>query len=173
MAYPDYPDALIARILRSVKTIAMIGASPNEVRPSYFAMKYLLDKGFKIIPINPGQAGKDILGQRVYARLSDVPAPVDMVDIFRNSEAVGPITDEVLANKDRLGVKVLWMQLGVINEDAARRATAAGLTVIMNRCPKIEYGRLSGEIGWYGVNRRTIDNRKPAAFSVGGALRRG
>jgi uncharacterized protein len=173
MAYPDYPDALIARILRSVKTIAMIGASPNEVRPSYFAMKYLLDKGFKIVPINPGQAGKDILGQRVYARLSDVPAPVDMVDIFRNSEAVGPITDEVLANKDRLGVKVLWMQLGVINEDAARRATAAGLTVIMNRCPKIEYGRLSGEIGWYGVNRRTIDNRKPAAFSVGGALRRG
>jgi uncharacterized protein len=173
MAYPDYPDALIARILRSVKTIAMIGASPNQVRPSYFAMKYLLDKGFKIVPINPGQAGKDILGQRVYARLSDVPAPVDMVDIFRNSEAVSPITDEVLANKDRLGVKVLWMQLGVINEDAARRATAAGLTVIMNRCPKIEYGRLSGEIGWYGVNRRTIDNRKPAAFSVGGALRRG
>src|SRR3954464_12551694 len=86
MRYPDYPDALIARILRSVKTIAMIGASPNQVRPSYFAMKYLLDKGFKIVPINPGQAGKDILGQRVYARLSDVPAPVDMVDIFRNSE---------------------------------------------------------------------------------------
>jgi len=172
MSYPDYPDALIARILRSVKTIAMVGASPNEVRPSYFAMKYLLDKGFKIIPVNPGQAGKDILGQKVYARLSDVPAPVDMVDIFRNSEAAGTITDEVLANKDRLGVKVLWMQLGVINEDAATRAQAAGLTVIMNRCPKIEYGRLSGEIGWYGVNRRTIDNRKPAAFSVGGALRR-
>jgi predicted CoA-binding protein len=173
MAYPDYPDALIARILRSVKTIAMVGASQNEVRPSFFAMKYLLDKGFKIIPVNPGQAGKDILGQKVYARLSDVPAPVDMVDIFRNSEAAGPITDEALANKDRLGVKVLWMQLGVINEDAAKRATAAGLTVIMNRCPKIEYGRLSGEIGWYGVNRRTIDNRKPAAFSVGGALKRG
>jgi predicted CoA-binding protein len=173
MAYPDYPDALIARILRSVKIIAMVGASPNEVRPSYFAMKYLLDKGFKIIPVNPGQAGKTILGQKVYASVSEVPAPVDMVDIFRNSEAAGPITDEVLANKDRLGVKVLWMQLGVINEDAAKRATAAGLKVIMNRCPKIEYGRLSGEIGWYGVNRRTIDNRKPAAFSVGGALLRG
>src|SRR3954468_22745716 len=172
-AYPIYSDALIARILRSVKTIAMVGASPNEVRPSYFAMKYLLDKGFKIIPINPGQAGKDILGQRVYARLSDVPASVDMVDIFRNSEAAGPITDEVLANKDRLGVKVLWMQLGVINEEAAKRAEAAGLTVIMNRCPKIEYGRLSGEIGWYGVNRRVIDNRKPAAFSKGGSLARG
>jgi predicted CoA-binding protein len=173
MAYPNYPDALIARILRSVKTIAMVGASPNEARPSYFAMKYLLDKGFKMIPVNPGQAGKEILGQKCYARVSDVPAPVDMVDIFRNSEAAGPITDEVLANKDRLGVKVLWMQLGVINEEAAKRAEAAGLTVIMNRCPKIEYGRLSGEIGWYGVNRRVIDNRKPAAFSKGGSLARG
>ena len=170
--YPDYPDALIARILRSVKTIAMVGASPNEARPSYFAMKYLLDKGFRIIPVNPGQAGKDIIGQKVYARVADLPAPVDMVDIFRNSEAAGPIADEVIANKDRLGVRILWMQLGVINEDAAKRAEAAGLTVIMNRCPKIEYGRLSGEIGWYGVNRRTIDNRKPAAFSAGGALKR-
>jgi predicted CoA-binding protein len=173
MSVSDYPDALIARILRSTKTIAMVGASPNSVRPSYFAMKYLLDKGFKIIPINPGQVGKDILGQKVYATLADVPPPVDMVDIFRNSEAAGPITDEVIANKDRLGVKVLWMQLGVINEEAAKRAEAAGLTVIMNRCPKIEYGRLSGEIGWYGINRRTIDNRKPHAFNKGGSLARG
>ena len=170
--YPVYSDAQIARILRSVKTIAMIGASANEMRPSYFAMKYLTEKGFKIVPVNPGVAGKEILGQKVYASLKDVPPPVDMVDIFRNSEAAGPITDEVLANKDRLGVKVLWMQLGVINEDAAKHAEAAGLTVIMNRCPKIEYGRLSGEIGWYGVNRRTIDNRKHAAFSSGGALKR-
>jgi predicted CoA-binding protein len=135
-------------------------------------MKYLLDKGFRIIPVNPGQTGKDILGQTVYARVSDLSPPVDMVDIFRNAEAAGPITDEVIANKDRLGVRILWMQLGVINEAAAKRAEAAGLTVIMNRCPKIEYGRLSGEIGWYGVNRRTIDNRKSAAFSAGGALRR-
>src|SRR5713226_2888653 len=110
--YPDYPDAQIARILRSVKTIAMVGASPNESRPSYFAMKYLLDKGFKIIPVNPGVEGKDILGQKVYASVSDLPLPVDMVDIFRNSEAAGPITDEVIANKERLGIKVLWMQLG-------------------------------------------------------------
>jgi len=173
MAYPNYPDSLIARILRSVKTIAMVGASPNEMRPSYFAMKYLLDKGFKIVPVNPAVAGKEILGQKAYASVSDLPPPVDMVDIFRNSEAAGPITDEVIANRDRLGVKVLWMQLGVINEEAAKRAEAAGLTVIMNRCPKIEYGRLSGEIGWYGVNRRTIDNRKPAAFNKGGALARG
>jgi len=171
--YPQYPDALIARLLRSVKTIAMVGASPNEVRPSFFAMKYLTEKGFKVIPVNPTAVGKEILGQKVYAAVSDLPAPVDIVDIFRNSEAAGPITDEVIANKERLGVKVLWMQLGVINEEAARRAEAAGLTVIMNRCPKIEYGRLSGEIGWYGVNRRIIDNRKPYAFAQGGSLRRG
>ena len=170
--YPPYPDALIARILRSVKTIAMVGASPTEVRPSYLAMKYLSDKGFRIVPINPSVVGKEILGQKVYASLKDVPPPIDMVDIFRNSEAAGPITDEVIANKDRLGIRILWMQLGVINEEAAKRAVAAGLTVIMNRCPKIEYGRLSGEIGWYGVNRRTIDNRKHAAFSSGGALKR-
>jgi predicted CoA-binding protein len=173
MPYPNYPDALIAHILRSVKIIAMVGASPNEVRPSYFAMKYLLDKGFKIIPVNPGQAGKEILGQKVYAKIADLPPPVDMIDIFRNSEAAGPIADEVIANKERLGLKVLWMQLGVINEEARKRAEAAGLTVIMNRCPKIEYGRLSGEIGWYGVNRRTIDNRKPHAFNKGGSLARG
>jgi predicted CoA-binding protein len=172
MPYPDYPDALIARILRSVKTIAMVGASPNESRPSYFAMKYLLEKGFTMIPVNPGQAGKEILGQKVYASLSDVPPPVDMVDIFRNSDAAGAITDEAIANKDRLGVKILWMQLGVINEEAAKRAEAAGLTVIMNRCPKIEYGRLSGELGWYGINRRTIDNRKHATFNAGGSLKR-
>jgi uncharacterized protein len=173
MAYPNYPDALIARLLRSVKTIAMVGASPNEMRPSYFAMKYLTEKGFRVIPVNPTATGKEILGERVYASLSEVPGPVDMVDIFRNSEAAGPITDEAIANKERLGLKVLWMQLGVINEEAAKRAEAAGLTVIMNRCPKIEYGRLSGEIGWYGVNRRTIDNRKPFAFAQGGSLRRG
>jgi uncharacterized protein len=173
MAYPDYPDALIARLLRTVKTIAMVGASPNEMRPSYFAMKYLTEKGFRVIPVNPTAMGKEILGERVYASLSEVPGPVDMVDIFRNSEAAGPITDEAIANKARLGLKVLWMQLGVINEEAAKRAEAAGLTVIMNRCPKIEYGRLSGEIGWYGVNRRTIDNRKPFAFAQGGSLRRG
>jgi predicted CoA-binding protein len=173
LASPAYPDALIARILRDVKTIAMVGASPNEVRPSYFAMKYLLDKGFKLIPINPGQAGKQILGQTVYATIADLPAPVDMIDIFRNSQAAGLVMDEAIANKDRLGLKVVWMQLGVVNEDAAKRGEAAGLTVIMNRCPKIEYGRLSGEIGWMGVNRRTIDNRKPYAFSQGGSLRRG
>lgn len=170
---PQYPEDLIKSILRSTKTIAMVGASGNEMRPSYFAMKYLLDKGFLIHPINPGMAGKQILGRTVYASLKDVPAPVDMVDIFRDSSAALGIVDEALAEKDRLGVKVIWMQLGIINEEAAAKARAAGLTVIMDRCPKIEYGRLSGEIGWMGVNRRVIDNRKPLLFGKGGSLKRG
>jgi predicted CoA-binding protein len=170
---PQYPEDLIKSILRSTKTIAMVGASGNEMRPSYFAMKYLLDKGFLIHPINPGMAGKQILGRTVYASLKDVPAPVDMVDIFRDSSAALGIVDEALAEKDRLGIKVIWMQLGIINEEAAAKASTAGLTVIMDRCPKIEYGRLSGEIGWMGVNRRVIDNRKPLLFGKGGSLKRG
>ena len=170
---PSYPEDLIKSILRSTKTIAMVGASGNEMRPSYFAMKYLLDKGFLIHPINPGMAGKQILGRTVYDSLKDVPAPVDMVDIFRDSKAALGIVDEALAEKDRLGIKVIWMQLGIINEEAAAKARAAGLIVIMDRCPKIEYGRLSGEIGWMGVNRRVIDNRKPLLFGKGGSLKRG
>jgi predicted CoA-binding protein len=170
---PQYPESLIKSILRSTKTIAMVGASGNEMRPSYFAMKYLLDKGFLIHPINPGMAGKQILGRTVYGSLKDVPAPVDMVDIFRDSKAALGIVDEALAEKDRLGIKVVWMQLGIVNEEAAAKATEAGLTVIMDRCPKIEYGRLSGEIGWMGVNRRVIDNRKPLLFGKGGSLKRG
>jgi uncharacterized protein len=169
---PHYSDELIKSILRTTKTIAMVGASGNSVRPSYFAMKYLLDKGFVVHPINPGLEGKEILGQKVYASLKDVPAPVDMVDIFRNSDAALGIVEEALAEKDRLGLKVIWMQLGVINEDAAAIAREAGLTVIMDRCPKIEYGRMSGEIGWMGVNRRLIDNRKPLLFGKGGSLKR-
>jgi len=168
-----YPDDLIKSILRSVKTIIMVGSSAAEMRPSYFAMKYLLDKGFNIIPVNPTLPGQEILGQKVYPTISDVPPPVDMADIFRNSEAAGAVVDEAIANKDRLGLKVVWMQLGVVNEDAAARAEAAGLTVIMDRCPKIEYGRLSGEISWMGVNRRVIDNRKPLLFGKGGSLKRG
>jgi predicted CoA-binding protein len=170
---PHYSDDLIKAVLCSTKVIAMIGASGNEMRPSYFAMKYLLDKGFTIHPVNPGMAGKDILGQRVYGSLKDVPAPVDMVDIFRASDAAPGIVDEALAEKDRLGLKTVWMQLGIINEEAAAKAREAGLTVIMDRCPKIEYGRLSGEIGWMGVNRRVIDNRKPLLFGKGGSLKRG
>jgi len=169
---PRYSDELIKSVLRATKTIAMVGASGNEMRPSYFAMKYLLDKGFVVHPVNPGMAGKEILGRLVYGALKDVPAPVDMVDIFRGSDAALGVVEEALAEKDRLGLKTIWMQLGVINEEAAAKARDAGLTVVMDRCPKIEYGRFSGEIGWMGVNRRVIDNRKPLLFGKGGSLRR-
>jgi predicted CoA-binding protein len=169
---PQYPDALIKSILRSTKVIAMVGASGNEMRPSYFAMMYLLAKGYVVHPINPGMAGGKILGQTVYASLKDVPAPVDMVDIFRTSDAAPGIVREALAEKDRLALKVIWMQLGVISEEARDLAEAAGLTVIMDRCPKIEHGRFSGEIGWMGVNRKVIDNRKSLLFGKGGTLSR-
>jgi uncharacterized protein len=175
IALPQYPDSLIKSILREVKTIAMVGASGNDIRPSYFAMMYLLNKGYKIIPVNPGMVGKTILGQTVYGSLKDVAdagiGPVDMVDIFREAKFAPEIAREVVAEKDRLGVKVLWMQLGVISPEAEKIAQDAGLTVVMNRCPKIEHGRFSGEIGWMGVNRRVIDNRKPLLFGKGGSLR--
>jgi len=169
---PQYPDTLIKSILRSTKTIAMVGASGNPMRPSYFAMKYLLDKGFLIDPVNPGMAGKEILGRKVYADLREVPGPIDMVDIFRGADAAPGIVAEALLERQRLGIKTIWMQLGVISEEAETMAREAGLEVIMDRCPKIEHGRFSGEIGWMGVNRRVIDNRKPALFSKGGSLKR-
>ena len=170
---PSYPDNLIKSILRSTRTIAMVGASANEMRPSYFAMKYLLDKGFLVDPINPTLAGKEILGRKVYASLAEVPGPIDMVDIFRGADAAPGIVQEAIVEKNRLAIKVIWMQLGVISEVAATLAEAAGFTVIMDRCPKIEHGRFSGEISWMGVNRRVIDNRKPALFGKGGSLNRG
>ncbi len=169
---PTYTDEMIKSVLRATKVIAMVGTSGNDMRPSYFAMMYLLAKGYLIHPVNPGLAGKQILGQRVYAALKDVPAPVDMVDIFRASEAAPGIVREALEEKERLGLKTIWMQLGIVNEEAAQMARDAGLTVIMDRCPKIEYGRFSGEIGWMGVNRKVIDNRKPLLFARGGALKR-
>jgi predicted CoA-binding protein len=156
MNHDSYPDDYIGTILREVKTIAVVGASPNNVRPSYFVVKYLIEKGFTVIPVNPGHAGRQILGQTVYATLADIPVKVDMVDIFRSSEMAGPIVDEAIA----IGAKVVWMQLGVRDDEAAERAEAAGIKVVMNRCPKIEYGRLSGEIAWVGVNTRTISSRR-------------
>lgn len=156
----DYDDALISKILKETRTIAMAGASPNWVRPSNFAMKYLLGKGFQVHPINPGHAGKHIWDQTVYASLADVPAPIDMLDVFRGSEAAGVLIDEAIALKDEKQIKVVWLQLGVINHEAAARAEAAGVTVIMNRCPKIEYGRLFGELGWSGVNSGVISSKR-------------
>ena len=169
---PQYSDDAIKSVLRATKTIAMVGASGNDMRPSYFAMMYLLAKGYAIHPINPGMVGKKVLGQTVYGSLKDVPAPVDMIDIFRASGAAPAVVREALEEKDRLGIKTIWMQLGVISEEAAELARAAGLTVIMDRCPKIEHGRFSGEIGWMGVNRKVIDNRKPLLFGKGGNLKR-
>ena len=168
----NYPDSLIKTILSSVKTIAMVGASGNEIRPSYFAMMYLLKKGYRIIPVNPHLVGKEILGQKVYDSLKDVPAPIDMIDIFREAQYAREIVREALPEKDRLGFQYIWMQLGVVNEEAAGLAQEAGLTVIMDRCPKIEHGRFSGELGWMGVNRKLIDNRKPFLFGKGGSLKR-
>jgi predicted CoA-binding protein len=159
MNHDRYPEDYIRGILGSVKTIAVVGASPKEVRPSYFVMRYLLDKGYVVHPINPGFVGKSILGRTVYATLAGVPEPIDMVDIFRNSDAALAIVDEALALRPR--PSVIWMQLSVRNDEAAAKAEAAGLRVVMNRCPKIEYGRLSGEIGWAGVNSRTLSARKP------------
>ncbi len=159
MNHDAYDNSYITGILNSVRSIAVVGASANEVRPSFFVMKYLLGKGFSVIPVNPGQAGGKILGQTVYARLADIPEPVDMVDIFRASEAVPAIIDEVLALRPL--PKVVWMQLTVRHDEAAARAEAAGIKVVMNRCPKIEYARLSGEIGWNGVNSGVVSSRKP------------
>ncbi|TGQ73138.1 MAG: CoA-binding protein [Mesorhizobium sp.] len=159
MNHDSYDNAYIGGILNSVKTIAIVGASANDVRPSYFVLKYLLAKGFSVFPINPGQAGKEILGRMTYARLADIPEPIDMVDIFRAPSAVLGIVDEVL-RLDPLP-KVIWMQLGVRHDEAAARAEAAGIKVVMNRCPKIEYGKLSGEIGWTGVNSGVLSSKKP------------
>jgi predicted CoA-binding protein len=159
MNHDTYSQAYISGILNSVKTIAMVGASANDVRPSFFVLKYLIAKGFTVYPVNPGQARKEILGQRVYARLSDIPHPIDMIDIFRAPDAVPAIVDEALALDPM--PKVIWMQLGVRNDEAAAKAEAAGLQVVMNRCPKIEYGKLSGEIGWNGVNSGVLSSKKP------------
>ncbi len=160
-----YDDALLRRILTNARTIAMVGASPDWVRPSNFAMKYLQRKGYRVIPVNPGQAGKDILGETTYGCLRDIPDKFDMVDVFRTSDAAGAIADEAIEVASEKGAQVLWMQLGVRDDAAAERAEAAGLTVVMNRCPKIEYGRLFGELGWSGVNTGIISSkrRKPRA----------
>jgi predicted CoA-binding protein len=158
MDHDNYADSYIRGILNTVKTIAMVGISPKENRPSYFAFKYLLERGYRMIPVNPGQAGKDLLGQKVYARLADIPEPVDMVDIFRAPQYAPAVVAEALALKPHPGV--IWMQLGIRNDEAAKLAEDNGLKVVMNRCPKIEYGRLSSEISWMGVNTRTLSSKR-------------
>jgi predicted CoA-binding protein len=158
MNHDSYSDGYIRGILNTVKTIAMVGASEKENRPSYFAFKYLLERGYSMIPINPGHAGDALLGRRIYARLADVPDAIDMVDIFRAARYTVPIVEEALALSPR--PQVVWMQLGIRSDEAAALAETNGLKVVMNRCPKIEYGRLSSEIAWMGVNTRTISAKK-------------
>lgn len=168
MNHETYDDAFIRGILDKVKTVAVVGASQGDDKPSMFVVKYLSERGYRVFPINPGRAGQLVAGVKAYGRLADVPEPIDMVDVFRRSDAVPAVLDEVLALSPR--PKIFWMQLGVRNEDAAARAEAAGMTVVMNRCPKIEYGRLSREIGWVGVNTRTLSSKKPQR--LGGGVQR-
>ncbi|MGB6706640.1 MAG: CoA-binding protein [Pseudolabrys sp.] len=165
MNHDNYSDNYIRSILNTVKTIAMVGISPKENRPSYFAFKYLLDRGYRMIPVNPGQTAKPILKQKVYATLSDIPEPVDMVDIFRSSEHVLSIVEESLRLTPR--PQVIWMQLTVRDGEAASLAEKVGLKVVMNRCPKIEYGRLSSEISWIGVNSRTLSSKRAQNLGTG------
>ena len=156
ISHDRYDDSYLRKILRETKTIAMVGLSANWNRPSFFAAKYLLDRGYKVIPVNPAASGQQILGQKVYGSLEELPRKVDMVDVFRNSEAAGPITDAAIKH----GAKVVWMQLGVVNDAAAKRAEDAGLKVVMNRCPKIEHSRLSGTIEWHGIASGVITSKK-------------
>jgi predicted CoA-binding protein len=156
MDHESYSDGYLRGILKGVRTIAMVGASEHWNRPSFFAMKYLQDKGYRIIPVNPQAKGEEILGEKVYPSLRDIPVKVDMVDVFRRADAVAPIVEEAIA----LGAKVVWMQLGVRHDAAAAKAEAAGLQVVMNRCPKIEYSRLHGELAWSGVNTGIISSKR-------------
>ena len=159
-----YDDAFMRDVLKRVRTIAAVGMSANDMRPSYFAALYLQSKGYRVIPINPRYAGQEILGEKVLASLDDLPEPPDMVQVFRRSKDVPPVVEDAI----RIGARVLWMQLGVRHDEAAGRAREAGLAVVMDRCPKIEYGRLFGEIGWAGVNRRVISSKKGQAVQLSG-----
>jgi len=165
MNHDRYDDSYIRGILNTVKTIAMVGASAKDNRPSYFAFKYLLERGYNMIPINPGLGGKELLGRKIYARLSEVPEPIDMVEIFRASQYALPIVQEALTLSPK--PSVIWMQLSVRNDEAAALAQANGMKVVMDRCPKIEYGRLSSEIGWIGVNSRTLSSKRAQMYGKG------
>jgi len=160
MNHDSYPDSYIRRILERTRTIAMVGASPTWNRPSFFAMKYLQEKGYRVIPVNTRVAGSEILGERVYGSLEEIPQPYDMVDIFRHSKDVPPIVDQTLALAGDRGIKVVWMQLGVRHDEAAARVEQAGLKVVMDRCAKIEYGRLNTELSWGGFNSRVISSKR-------------
>lgn len=161
-----YDDTYIRGILREVKVIAMVGCSANWNRPSNFAMKYLQGKGYRIIPVNPRYAGEKILEETVYGDLVDIPVSYEMVDLFLASKNVGPVVERAIELAEEKGISVVWMQLGVQDDAAALRAEQANLKVVMNRCPKIEYGRLYGELGWTGVNSGIISAKRPIVRRV-------
>lgn len=165
MNHDKYDDSYIRGIMHDVKSVAIVGASPKDNRPSHFVVKYLAERGYKVFPINPGQGGGEIAGIKAYARLADVPEPIDMIDVFRSSDAVPAVLDEALKLSPL--PKVFWMQLSVRNDEAAKRAEEAGMRVVMDRCPKIEYGRLSGEINWAGVNTRKLSSKRPKRLEGG------
>jgi predicted CoA-binding protein len=159
MSHDTYTDDFLKETLNRVRVLAVVGASANWNRPSFFVMKYLQAKGYRIVPVNPKEAGSTILGEKVYASLDEIPFPIDMVEIFRSSAEAGPLTDAAI----KKGAKVVWMQIGVRNDAAAKRAEAKGLTVVMNRCPKIEYSRLYGELSWGGFNSGVISSKRRKA----------
>lgn len=161
LSFPPFPSTMnedintLRRILRESKTLAVVGLSANWWRPSYFAAKYMMDHGYRVIPVNPQY--QEVLGEKCYPSLRDIPEKVDIVDCFRKAEEIGALADEAIA----IGAKVLWMQLGVINEAAAHKARAAGLEVVMDRCVKIEHARLFGGLNWAGVNTKVISSKRP------------
>lgn len=157
--HDSYTDAQLRNVLARVRTVAMVGASTNWKRPSYFVMKYLQKKGYRVIPVNPGSAGQTLLGETVHASLNEIPDRFEMVDVFRSSDAALGVTRDALDCAADKGLEVIWMQLTVRNDEAAALAEQSGLTVVMNRCPKIEYARLSGELGWSGINTGIISSK--------------
>ncbi len=153
----DYSDKFLRRVLQGTKSVAMVGVSMNPVRPSYFVARYLDLKGFDIVPVNPMHAGQEIFRRKIFGSLAEIDRPIDMVDIFRRSDAVSGIVDEALKHLD--GLKSVWMQIGVENAEAATKAGDAGLNVIQNRCPKIEYQRLFGELRMGGFATGVISSK--------------
>ena len=163
--HESYPDTLIRKIMRETKSIAIVGASDNPAKPSYIVVKYLMERGYDVIPVNPKLAGKTLRGLACHGSLAEIGRPIDMVEIFRNSRDALGVTQEALRLEPL--PKVVWMQLSVRNDEAASLAEAKGVEVVMNRCPKIEYGRLSGEIGWQGINSRILSAKRPALAGKG------
>ncbi|WP_395702616.1 CoA-binding protein [Aquabacterium sp.] len=152
------PAAELRQLLRRTRTIAVVGLSAEWHRPSNFAANYMLQHGYHVIPVNPRYAGTEVLGQHCVARLEDIAEPVDMVDVFRKTDDVGPIADSAIA----IGAKCLWQQIGVVNVEAAEKARAAGLATVMNRCVKIEHARLFGGLHWVGVDTQVISAKRRA-----------